>query len=102
MTLVDHEGDLSQTIATGEVNLMEDTKDLIVIDGPQRQVIVSIAAVVEMKTAQHADVQKPRDDLLDVLCGIVMTGIHKHARPWPRGLSQVHGHAPIGNVGVVE
>src|ERR1700755_1893396 len=102
MTLVDHKSDLSQPIAPGQVNLMEDTKDLVRIDGSQGQVIVGIAAVIEVKTSEHVDMQKPRHDLLDVLCGVVMPGIHEDARPWPGTLGKMHGHAPIGDVGMVE
>ena len=39
--------------ALEEVNLVEDAENLIWVDRPQRKVVVGIAAVIKMKTAQH-------------------------------------------------
>src|SRR5476651_2194887 len=50
-----------------EPDLVEDAEHLIRIDRPQRQVVVRIAAIVEVKAAEHPLGQQPRDDLLDVL-----------------------------------
>ena len=46
---------------------MEDAEDLIGIDGAQGQVVVGVAAVVEVEPAQQAGVQQPSDNLLDIL-----------------------------------
>jgi hypothetical protein len=46
--------------------------------------------------------QQPGHDLLDVLCLIVMTGIHQHVCLRTRGARQQKGHTPIGNVGVIK
>ena len=54
---------------------MKDAEDLVGIDRAQREIVVGIAAVVEMEAAEHVVMQQPRHDLLDVLGLIVMPGI---------------------------
>jgi hypothetical protein len=58
--------------------------------------------VVEMKTSQHVLRKQPGDDLLDVLCRIVMPGIDQDFRLRTGRARQQKRHAPIGDVGVVE
>ena len=53
MALVDHERDVGQRIAPGQMDFVEDAEDLVGIDGSQREVVVGIAAVVEMEAAQQ-------------------------------------------------
>ena len=81
---------------------MEDAEDLVGIDGAEGQVVVGIAAVVEVEAAQHAGVQQPRHDLLDVLRMVVMAGIDQHASLRAGVAREVRGHAPVGDVGVIE
>ena len=50
-----------------ETDFVEDAKYLIRIDGPERQVIIRVAAIIEVKTAQGALGEEPSDNLLDVL-----------------------------------
>ena len=54
---------------------MEDAKYLVRIDGAEREVVVGVAAVVEVEAAEEAGVQEPRNDLLDVLGRVMMAGI---------------------------
>src|SRR5438045_8376065 len=58
------------------------------IDGTKSEVIVGIATVVEMKPAYHLVMEQPGDDLLDVLCLVVMSRIHQHIRLRTRSLGQ--------------
>jgi hypothetical protein len=84
------------------MNLVEDAEDLVGIDRAQRQIVVGIAPVVEVESAQHPGMQQPRHNLLDILRVVVVAGIHQHARLRPRLPRQVACHAPIGNIGVIE
>ena len=84
------------------MNLVEDAEDLVRINRAQGQIIVGIAAIVEMEAAQHAGVQQPRHDLLDILRGIVMAGIHQHPGLRASLGGQVRCHAPVGDVGVIK
>jgi hypothetical protein len=56
-----------QAFRSGGVKLMEDAEDLVGVNGAQGQVVVGVAAVVEVESAEQAGVQQPRDDLLDIL-----------------------------------
>ena len=67
-----------------EADLVEDAEDLVRVDGAQRQVVVGVAAVVEVEAAQHVLAEQPRHDLLDVLRLVVMAGIHQHLAPAAR------------------
>src|ERR1700722_1283732 len=64
------------------VNLMEDAEDLIRINRPQRQIVVSISAVVKVETTNHLVMQQPGYDLFDILSLIMMTGIHQNIGLW--------------------
>ena len=57
------------------MNLVEDAEDLVGIDRSQGEIVVGITAVIEVEAAHHVVVQKPGDDLLDVLRLVVMAGI---------------------------
>src|SRR5947199_10151647 len=81
---------------------MKDTKYLIGIDGTKSEVIVGIATVVEMKPAYHLVMEQPGDDLLDVLCLVVMSRIHQHIGLRTGSLGQQQGHAPVRDVSVIE
>jgi len=63
----------------GVVQFVKDSKDLVGIDGAEGEVVVGIAAVVEMESAKQAGVKKPCDDLLDVLRGVVVASVHEDA-----------------------
>ena len=104
VALIDDEGDVRARarLPFEEQDLVKDAKHLIRIDGPERQVVVRIAAIVEVEPSEHAFVEQPRDDLLDVLRRVVVTGIHQHLRLRARTSRQQQRHAPIGDVGVVE
>ena len=81
---------------------MKDPKHLIRIDRAEGKVIVGIAAIVEMKSAKHLLREQPGHDLLDILPLIVMPRIDQHLGLRSGGLRQVQGHAPVGNVSVIE
>ena len=80
VTLIHHVGDLGRVAGLPriEADLVEDAEHLVRIDGAERQVVIGIAAVVEVESAEHAVVQQPRDDLLDVLRLVVVPGIDQH------------------------
>jgi hypothetical protein len=68
VALIDHEGNIEIRIfGKAGVNLMEDAKDLVGIDGAEGEVVVGIAAIVEVEAAEEAGVEQPGDDLLDIL-----------------------------------
>jgi hypothetical protein len=61
------------------MNLVEDAEDLVGIDGAEGEVVVGVAAVVEVEAAEQAGVEQPGDDLLDVLRVVVVAGIDQDA-----------------------
>ena len=86
-----------------EQDLVEDAEDLVRIDRAERQVVVGVAAVVEVEAAEHVLVEQPRDDLLDVLR--LDSGGRCRPAPCacgPAALRQQQRHAPVGDVGVIE
>ena len=104
VTLVDHVGDVG--CAAGfpfeEADLVEDAEYLIWIDRSQGQIVVGVAAIVEMKPSQHVSDEQPGHDLLDILRRIVMSGIDQHFGLRAGCASKEQRHAPVGNVGVIE
>jgi len=81
---------------------MEDAEDLVGIDRAQREIVVGIAPVIEVESAQHAGVQQPSHNLLDILRVVMVAGIDQHTRLRPRMAREVDCHAPIGDIGVIE
>ena len=81
---------------------MKDPENLVRIDRSEREIVVRIAAVVEVESAQQVEMQQPRDNLLDVLREVVMAGVDQHEGLRAGRAAQVRRHAPVGNVGVVE
>src|ERR1019366_4276694 len=103
VALVDHKGNiLGNSLGVGGVNLMEDAENLIRIDGAEGEVVVGVRAVGEVKAAKQACVQQPGDNLLNVLRGVVVAGIDKDASLRTGKGGQMGGHAPVGDVGVIE
>jgi len=79
VALIDHVGDIGAPPGLPfEVrNLVEDAEDLVGIDGAHGEVVVGVAAVVKVESRQHVHVEQPGHNLLDVLCLIVVAGIHQ-------------------------
>ena len=104
VALIDHVGDVGARagLVLEERDLVEDAEDLIRIDRPERQVIVGIAAIVEVEAAQHPLGEQPGHDLLDVLRQVVMPGVHQHPGLRAGGAGEQQRHAPVGDVGVIE
>ena len=103
VALVDHVSHVvGEAFGLGAEQFMKDAEDLVGIDGAQGEVVVGVAAVVEVETAQESGVEQPSDDLLDVLRGIVMPGIDQHAGLRPSQAREVGGHAPVGDIGVIK
>ncbi len=96
MALVHHVGDIGLVpgFPFEETDLVEDAEDLIRIDGAQGQIVVGKAAVVQMKAAQHAVIEEPGYDLLDVLGLVMMAGIHQDCGLRPGGLREPAGPCP--------
>ena len=92
----------AQSLVRAPVNLVEDAEDLVGVDRAQGQIVVGIAPVVEVETAQQAGMQQPGDDLLDVLGRVVMSGIDQDPRLRTGDARQVRRHAPVGDVGVIK
>ncbi len=53
VALVDHEGGLREGLIAGEMDLMEDAEDLVGVDGAEGEVVVGVAAVVEVEAAEQ-------------------------------------------------
>ena len=104
VTLVDHVGDVGAAprLMLEQPNLVENAEHLVRIDRTQRQVVVGIAPVVEMESAEHLFGEQPRHDLLDVLRQVMMAGVDEHAGVGPGGAGEQQRHAPVADVGVVE
>ena len=81
---------------------MEDAEYLVGVDGAEGEIVIGIAPVVEVESAEQVGVQQPRDNLLDVLREIVMAGIDQDTRLRAGLAAQVRRHAPVGNIGVIE
>ena len=80
VALVDHVGDSgAETVGKAGMDLVEDAEDLVGVDGAEGQIVVGIAAVVEVEAAEQAGVKKPGDNLLDVLRGVVVAGVDEDA-----------------------
>ena len=69
MALVDHVGDIDGSSCFPLVvsNFVKDTEDLVGIDRSQGKVVVGVAAVVEVESAEQIKMKQPCDDLLDIL-----------------------------------
>ena len=103
--LVDHVLDLrihAAALPGEEVDLVEDAEDLVGIDGAEREVVVGVAAVVEVEAAEHVFIEQPRDDLLDVLRKVVMAGVDQHLGLRAGLFRGEEGHPPVGEVGLIE
>ena len=55
-----------------------------------------------MEAAEHAEIQEPCHDLLDILRRIMMARIHQHLRARAGRPRQFQRHPPIGDVRVIE
>src|SRR5579864_1208305 len=55
-----------------------------------------------METAEHVLRKEPGDDLFDVLCGVVMAGVHQNLSLRPRMTSEKKRHAPVGDIRMVK
>ncbi len=84
------------------MQFMEDAEDLVGIDGAEGEIVVGVAAVVEVESAEQAGVEQPGNNLLDVLRGIMVAGIDQNASLRAGDAREVGGHAPVGNIGVIE
>ena len=63
---------------TRKADFMENTENLVRIDGAERQIVVGIAAIIEVKSAQHISdaAAKPQSARYSAL--VVMAGIDQH------------------------
>src|SRR5665213_2188105 len=101
MALVHHVSDIRSLpcLPFVEQYLVEYAEDLVGVNRSQSKVIVSIAAVIEVKTAEHCFCQQPCHNLLDILALIMVACINQHSRLFSCMARQRHGHSPISNVG---
>ncbi len=83
-------------------DLLEDAKNLVRVDRSQGQIVIRVAAVVEVESAQHVQIEQPRHNLLDVLTLVMMARIHQHLGLRPGGLRKQQRHPPVGDIGVIK
>src|ERR1700733_14255487 len=104
MALIDRVYDIgfSANLPLEMKDLMEDAKHLVGVDRAQRQIVIGVAAVVEMEAAQHIFGQEPCNNLFDVLGRIMMPGIDQHPGLRSGSPRQMERHSPIGNVSVIK
>src|SRR5579862_106120 len=104
VTLVDHVGDFGAAagLPFEERDFVKNAEDLVGIDGAQREVVIGVAAVVEVEAAQHVFGEQPGHDLFDVLGLIMMAGIDQDFGLRAGIARHEQRHAPIGDVGVIE
>ena len=102
--MIDHVGDVGDFVVLPfeHLDFVEDAEHLIGIDRAEGQVVVGVAAIVEVESAHHVVMKEPCDDLLDVLCLVVMSGIDEDERLRTGVFCEEVGHAPVGDVGVIE
>src|SRR5580658_5846703 len=84
------------------MNFMKNTEDLIRIDGAESQIIVGIAAVIEVKSSHHLVMQEPSHNLLNILRLVVMASIDQNQRLRASCAREEQCHAPVSHIGVVE
>ncbi len=85
-----------------ELDLVKDAEGLIWVDGTERQIVVGVAAVVEVQAAEHFLMLQPSENLLNVLRLIMVAGIDQHEGLRAGSAGEQQGHAPVGDVGVIE
>src|SRR5207253_1002640 len=69
--------------------------DLIRINGSHRQVVIGVAAVIEVKSSEHVFGKQPRNDLLNILRVVVMSRIHQDFGPWASCPREEKSHSPV-------
>ena len=79
MALIHHVSDVSTSarFPLEKANLVENAEDLIRIDRTHGQIIIGVAAIVEVKAAEHILGEEPGHDLLDVLRCVMMSGVNQ-------------------------
>src|SRR5258708_7907096 len=55
-----------------------------------------------MKTAHHAGMQQPGDNLLNILSLIVVSGVYQYVGLRPRITRPPKSHSPVSDISVVE
>src|SRR5580692_6367125 len=80
VALINHVSDVGRfaSLPLVEKNFMKDTEDLVGVDGAKSEIVIGVAAIVEMESTQQLLRKKPGDDLFDVLRGVMMAGIHQN------------------------
>ena len=83
-------------------DFVEDAENLIGIDGAEREVVIGVAAIVEMEAADHFLMKKPGDDLLDILRLVVMARVDEHQSLRAGMFREEQRHSPVCDIRVIE
>src|SRR5215472_15293153 len=104
MALVNHVCDIRtfSRLPLVKQDFVENAKNLVGINRSQGKVVIGIATVVEMESAQHVLGKQPGNNLLDILAKIMMSGIDQYSRLRSGRSCQQERHAPVGDVSVIE
>ena len=62
------------------MDFVENAENLIRIDRAEREVIIGVAAIIEVEATEHIFIEQPCDDLLDVLRKIMVPRVNEHLR----------------------
>ena len=107
VALVDHVRDLRRVAREDGVvgsahQFHENAEQLERIGRADDQIVIGVAAGVEVKPAEPLFVQQVRDNRFDVDGLRVMPQVHQHLRFVAQGLAVRKRHAPVGQIGEVK
>ena len=82
MALIDHVGDIGGRagLPFKKADLVKNAEHLVRVDRAQGQIVIGVAAVVEVESAEQIFGKQPCDDLFDVLRRIMMAGVDQDLR----------------------
>src|SRR6185369_2279439 len=87
--------EIRSAVQLGIHQLVKNEKELKGFDRSRIKIVVTILAVVEMKTRQLTKLNQPRDDHLDIDIGCVVTEVNQAERFWAKLAGAVVTRAPI-------
>src|SRR5262249_25793509 len=104
MALVNHECDIRtfSRLPLVKQDFVENAKHLVGINRSQGKVVIGIATVIEMESAQHVFGKQPCNNLLDIFGKIMMSGIDQYSCLRSGRPRQQQRHAPVRDVSMIE
>ena len=82
--------------------LMENQEQLEWVRRTDNEVVICVATIIEVESAEAAFIEKRRHDVLDVCVVSMMPGVHEDLGVWPEVLTDQEAGSPIREVGCVK